>query len=152
MDADCLIKLVKAGLKELVVSHDTVVIPELVRREVVDVGKKKGHPDAAVVEKNIVAKTLQVAGRVSSERTGDEALVRTFQSGSYDAVATDDKKLVRLLKAANVPFVLPGVVLYSLQHRGLVSRETALRNLDQLSQFISDEEYGTIRLLLEERR
>ncbi len=102
-----------------------------------------------MVERNIAAKKLQVAGGGSSDRTGDEALVRTFQSGSYDAVATDDKKLIRLLKEAGVPFVLPGIVLYSLQQRGLVNRETALRSLDQLSDFISDEEYSTVRLLLE---
>ena len=149
MDADCLIKLVKAGLKELVVSHDTVVIPELVKKEVVDAGKEKGHPDATLVEKNIAAKRLQVARRTSSERTGDEALVRTFQSGRYDAVATDDRKLIRLLKAAGVPLVLPGIILHSLQQRGLINRESALTGLDQLSGFISDEEYSTVRLLLE---
>ena len=152
MDADCLIKLAKAGLKELVVSHDTVIIPELVRREVVDAGKKKGHPDATLVEKNISAKKLQVAAIASSERTGDEALIRTFQIGKYDAVATDDRKLIRSLKAAAVPFVPPGIILYSLHQRGIVNREMALGNLDRLSGFISDEEYSTVRLLLEGKR
>jgi rRNA-processing protein FCF1 len=152
MDADCLIKLTKAGLKKLVVNHNTVVIPETVKKEVVDAGKQKGYPDAALVEKNIAAKRLQVTGRASSERTGDEALARAFQSGRYDAVATDDRKLIRALKAADVPFVLPGIILYSLQQRGLVNQETALRGLDQLSHFISEEEYSTVRLLLEERK
>ena len=41
MDADCLIKLTKAGLKELVTTKDSVSIPEQVKREVVDAGKKK---------------------------------------------------------------------------------------------------------------
>jgi rRNA-processing protein FCF1 len=152
MDADCLIKLAKAGLKEMVVSHDTVVIPELVKREVVDAGIEKGFPDATLVEKNITAKKILVAKRVSSERTGDEALVRTFQSGRYDAVATDDRKLIRFLKTTEVPFVLPGIILYSLRRRGLIKQESALRGLDQLSHFISDEEYSTVRLLLEGRR
>ena len=35
MDADCLIKLTKAGLKEIVVTHCIVFIPEEVKREVV---------------------------------------------------------------------------------------------------------------------
>ena len=36
MDADCLIKLTKAGLKETVCQSDTVFIPAIVVREVVD--------------------------------------------------------------------------------------------------------------------
>jgi rRNA-processing protein FCF1 len=152
MDADCLIKLTKAGLKESVVAHDTVVIPEMVKKEVVDVGKEKRHQDAALVGDNIAAKKLQVARGASAERTGDEALIRTFRGGKYDAVATDDRKLIRLLKASDVPFVLPGTIIYFLQQRGLVTREMALRSLDQLSQFISEDEYSTIKLLLEGRK
>lgn len=151
MDSDCLIKLVKAGLKELVLAHDAVVIPEAVKKEVVDAGKEKGHHDATLVEKNIAAKRLQVAGKASSAATGDEALLRTFQNGRYDAAATDDRKLIRLLKAAGIPFVLPAVILLSLRQRKLLDREPALKALDQLSQFISDEEYSTVKLLLEER-
>ena len=52
MDADCLIKLTKAGLKELVAKKDSVSIPEPVKREVVDAGKKKQCSDAIAVEKN----------------------------------------------------------------------------------------------------
>lgn len=152
MDADCLIKLTKAGLKESVVHHETVVIPERVKNEVVDAGKEKGHLDADLVEENITAKRLQVARGASSERTGDEALMRTFRRGRYDAVATDDRKLIRLLKAADVPFVLPGTIIYFLHQRGLVTREMALRDLDRLSQFISEDEYSTVKLLLEEKR
>jgi hypothetical protein len=51
MDADCLIKLTKAGLKELVCRQDTVVIPNIVKYEVVDAGKAKDCDDAYVVEK-----------------------------------------------------------------------------------------------------
>jgi hypothetical protein len=40
MDADCLIKLTKAGLKELVATRYSVSIPEPAKREVVDAGKK----------------------------------------------------------------------------------------------------------------
>ena len=38
MDADCLIKLTKAGLKELIAGDAAISIPETVRREVVDAG------------------------------------------------------------------------------------------------------------------
>jgi len=151
MDADCLIKLTKAGLKELVVSHDTIVIPEMVRKEVVDAGKEKGCLDATLVEKNVATKRIQIAKGSPSHSTGDEALIKTFQGGRYDAVATDDRKLTRILKATDISFILPGLILYSLQQREIINRETALRSLDQLADCISDEEYSTVRLLMEEK-
>ena len=151
MDADCLIKLTKAGLKELIASHETIMIPEMVRREVVDAGKAKGCYDAVLVENNVAAKTIQIAKEPSSQETGDETVIETFQAGGYDAVATDDRKLIRSLKAANLPFVPPAVILYSLKQRGLINQETALKGLDDLAPFISDEEYSTVRLLLEEK-
>ena len=49
MDADCLIKLTKAGLKEFICQHDQIAIPRIVKREVVDAGKMKGYPDADLV-------------------------------------------------------------------------------------------------------
>jgi rRNA-processing protein FCF1 len=151
MDADCLIKLTKAGLKELAASHDTIVIPEMVRREVVDAGKAKGCHDATLVEKNVAAKTIQIAKEFSSQGTGDETVIETFRAGRYEAVATDDRKLMRNLKAANLPFVPPAVILYSLKQRGLINQAAALKGLDDLAPFISDEEYSTVRLLLEEK-
>ena len=105
-----------------------------------------------LVEENIAAKRLQVARGASSDRTGDDALMRTFRGGRYDAVATDDRKLIRLLKPADVPSVLPGTIIYFIPQRGLVTREIALRDLDQLSQFISEDEYSTVKLLLEGKR
>ena len=151
MDADCLIKLTKAGLKELVGTHDVIIIPEAVRKEVVEAGKDKGLADAALVEKNIQAKMVHIAKGSHSHGTGDEALIETFGAGGYDAVATDDRKLIRILKAADVAFVVPGIILYSLKERGLIRREMALRGLDQLADFISEDEYSTVRLLLEEK-
>ena len=45
----------------------------------------------------------------------------------------------------------PGIILYSLKARGMIRRETALKCLDQLTNFISPDEYSTVRLLLEEK-
>jgi rRNA-processing protein FCF1 len=151
MDADCLIKLTKAGLKELVATHDEITIPEAVRKEVVEAGKDKGLADAALVEKNIEGKRVQIAKGSHSHQMGDEALIEAFGAGSYDAVATDDRKLIRILRAAHVAFVVPGIILYSLTERGLVRPEAALKGLDQLADFISEDEYSTVRLLLEEK-
>jgi hypothetical protein len=53
MDADCLIKLTKAGLKEAICPFCAIMMPQAVYREVVDAGKRKRCEDAFVVEKNI---------------------------------------------------------------------------------------------------
>ena len=59
MDSDCLIKLAKAGLKEPVCSVFTVVIPQLVKKEVIDNGG--AHPESAVVARNVEQGVLSVA-------------------------------------------------------------------------------------------
>ena len=96
MDADCLIKLTKAGLKETVCRNDTVFIPSIVVREVVDAGKIKGCSDAFAVEKNI---SLNLISIIPDERvvyeTGDRTASDLFEPQKYDAVATDDAKLIR---------------------------------------------------------
>ena len=152
MDADCLIKLTKAGLKELICKHEKIVIPRIVKREVVDAGKSKGHPDAELIEKNIHHGLITLAKEVAlSHVNGDHALVATFKRGRYTAVATDDAKLTRILRATGIPFVLPALLIYSIYRRGLIGKAKGLNWLDQLSPFISEEEYSVTKFLLEER-
>jgi hypothetical protein len=50
MDADCLIKLTKAKLKEIVCNNFSVFIPQAVENEVVDNAGE--HPDAIIIKKN----------------------------------------------------------------------------------------------------
>lgn len=152
MDADCLIKLTKAGLKELICQNEKIVIPGVVKREVVDAGKSKGLPDAELVEKNIRRGIITIAKEVElNYGKGDQALVVLFKQGRYAAVATDDAKLIRILRAAGIPFVLPALLLYSFYRRGLIDQTKGLNGLDRLSPFISEEEYSVTKLLMEER-
>ena len=152
MDADCLIKLTKAGLKDLVGSKDVIFIPEVVQKEVVDAGKAKACADAFVVEKNIETHVVTVAEASSNSRTGDEALIAHFQSKKYDAVATDDARLARLLRVSGIPFILPALIIYHLLQDDMIDRKTALRALKRLAEFISDDEYSTVRLLMEKTK
>lgn len=149
MDADCLIKLTKAGLKELVCRHDAVVIPSAVEKEVVDAGKAKGCTDAFIVEKNIASKALSVIMHAEVLASGDSALAELFAKGRYDAVATDDSRLTRRLRALDIPFILPGLILYRLFKDGCIDKKKAVRTLKKLAEFISDDEYSTVRLLME---
>lgn len=150
MDADCLIKVTKAGFKDHVCRHDEIVIPTTVKKEVVDVGKAKGCLDADLVEKNIQNDLIRVSGEESLGYVkGDQALIEIFKQTQYDAIATDDAKLVRLLKSASIPFILPGIIIYSLYQRNIIDRPTALNWIDKLSDFISDDEYSMVKILVE---
>jgi rRNA-processing protein FCF1 len=152
MDADCLIKLTKAGLKDLVAEYNPLFIPAEVEKEVVDTGKDKGCADAFIVEGNIKAQKLTLIESTVQHLNGDEALTALFRADRYDAVATDDAKLVRRFRMHNIPYVLPALILFRLWWDKVISRELALSSLEQLSEFISEEEYSTVRLLMEKPR
>jgi len=152
MDADCLIKLTKAGLKELVTTKDSISIPEQVKREVVDAGKKKQCADAIAVEKNIGSKMISVIDVPVQVEKGDQALIAIYREEDYDAIATDDTKLSRRLKALNIPFILPALILYRLLKKSKIDYKTALWALQQISEFISEDEFSTVRLLMEKEK
>ena len=149
MDADCLIKLTKAGLKDFIGSNSDIFIPQIVQREIVDAGKEKKCSDAFIVEKNIEGGMIMIVENSSSCLKGDGALITLFRKEKYDAVATDDAKLTRLLRISAIPFILPGLIIYYLLQDGIIERKTALWALQQLAEFISEDEYSTVRLLME---
>ena len=149
MDADCLIKLTKAGLKEFIAENVAVSIPETVRREVVDAGKIKGCADSFAVEQNIEAQIIDVIEAPLDYTKGDHALVALFEEDKYDAIATDDAKLTRSLRAHGIPFILPGLIVHQLRKEGRISVITSHWALDQLAGFISEDEFSMVKLLLE---
>ena len=152
MDADCLIKLTKAGLKEFVGSKYNIFIPEVVKREVVDAGKEKRCSDAFAVEKNIDDNVLTIAEASSVYTIGDEALIALFRKEDYNTVATDDGKLIRRLKIASIPFILPGLIIYQLLENNIIDKKTAVAALNKLSEFISEDEFSAVRLLMERKK
>jgi rRNA-processing protein FCF1 len=152
MDADSLIKLTKAGLKEIVVTHIIVYIPEEVKREVIDAGKAKGCADALIVDTNIKANKLTLVDATRTYTHGDEAIINLFNKDNFDAVSTDDAKLIRRLKMHSIPFIIPGLIIYKLFKDKIIDREIALKALDSLSEFISADEHSVIHLLLREEK
>ncbi len=153
MDADCLIKITKAGIKEKICRQFEVVIPLTIKEEVVDAGKAKNYPDADLVEKNINAGLIVLeSGKSSKRMKGDRALLETFKNSQYTAIATDDAKLTRLLRPSGIPFILPALLIFSVWKRGAIDQTTALNWLEKLSTFISEDEYSMVRLLLEEKK
>lgn len=150
MDADCLIKLTKASLKELIVQNFEVFVPELVENEVVTQGKKFDCPDADIVESNIQKKAIKVVKHEAKYKKGDEALTHIFSTKTFQAIATDDAKLIRKLKVMQIPFLLPATLIYKLFTRRLLTKTESLNSLHQLKNFISDDEFTTTCLLLKE--
>jgi rRNA-processing protein FCF1 len=150
MDSDCLIKLAKAGIKENICQHFKITIPAIVKKEVVDAGKIKGLPDANRMEENINKDIIRVAGKESLIRLkGDQALIEFFKRGKYDAIASDDAKLIRILRLTGIRFILPGLLIYLIFQKNIIDKETALNWLEKLSPFISEDEYSVIKFLLE---
>lgn len=147
MDADCLIKLTKAHLKEEVCSCFTVAIPQQVKREVVDAGE--GHPDAAITAENLRIGILQLDRVKTSQRKREEAVLSAYRRGDYNGICSDDRRFVRRLRALGVPYLTPAVLVLLLARKGRLTCTDARVRLDALRSFISSDEYTLARLKLE---
>jgi len=133
----------------MVGSKMVIAIPDIVQKEVVDAGKEKDQADAFIVENNIRTGMIKIVKPASKYPTGDEALMALYREETYDAVATDDTKLTRYLRIKNIPFILPGLIIFQLERDNMINPQTALWALRQLSEFISEDEYSTVMLLME---
>jgi|SRR5208283_3943526 len=153
MDADCLIKLTKAGLKEDICRAFDVTLPRLVKKEVVDRGKARQLPDAFVVEKNLNEGMIKVKSDKSVKAVaGEKEALTLYQKGGFDAIGSDDKRFIRQLRLFNVPYVTPAVFLALMVKQGSVPVAEALKRLDALSAYISEDEYSAAKLFLANRR
>lgn len=139
MDADCLIKLTKAGLKERVCTTFTVVIPGMVQRETVD--RASRLPDAERIRENIKEGLVTVRGEAAQGRKGEEAVLELFRSGGFEAIATDDHRFLRHLMILGVPFAVPAVLIIALYRQGALDMAEATGALDSLRPHISEEQY-----------
>jgi rRNA-processing protein FCF1 len=148
MDADCLIKLTKAGLKEHTVALCNVTIPDAVYVEAVVAGKQKGCDDAIVIEANVSQKKINVLDQVTDSSKGDDALIELFDHELFSAVGTDDAKLVKRLRTNGIPFILPAVIILKFFETELIDQQKALRMLDQLSAFISSDEHAMVKAMI----
>ena len=146
MDADCLIKLTKAGLKDLVCRAFTVVIPATVKMEVVVNAKK--YPDGQVIRKNIEEKALAVDNKPSSSSKGEEAVFELFIRGAFDAVCSDDKRFIKRLRLFDIPYLTPAVLIAVLLREGRLTINEAEGKLEILKPFISDDEYDAVKIII----
>ena len=146
LDSDCLIKLVKSSLKEVVCRSFTIVIPPLVKKEVVEDSSEE--PDAMVVKDNLEKKLLAVSKQKQTVSKGEDAVFTVFQSGRYDAICSDDKRFIKRLRLFQVPYLTPAVLIAVLLKKGKLTVHEALQKLESLSPMISEEEYSTVKAAL----
>jgi rRNA-processing protein FCF1 len=146
MDADCLIKLAKAGLKEAVCASWAVSIPPLVKEETVD--RSPHRPDAVRIGENIRAGYLKVHDAGQGYVKGEDAVLSLFNSGGFNAVGTDDTRFIRHLRGLGIPYALPAVILVKLCQEKCMSNQEALDALAALRPYISDDEHAVAYLML----
>lgn len=155
MDSDCLIKLTKAGAKEAVTLAMKVYIPSMVKKETVDEVKERGYQDALTIEENIEKKVLKV---VKNRRNsfvkvpgtkGEMEAVALYSEGGYDAIASDDRRFLKKLDAAEIPYMTPTACVLYLYQSGKVGKSEVLRLLGRMRPFISGEEYRIALFYLE---
>ena len=159
-DADALIKLTKAGAKEIVAAAYTVWIPPAVQGETVVEGKAGGYPDAFQIEANIAAGYVCVvpAGQLQAGPEaelllgGEREVVAAWRSGAFDAMVSDDRRFLRLMTAFGVPFLTSGAVIVCLAQHRLIRQSQAHAILDALRPWISADEYSVYLLALQSGR
>lgn len=144
MDSDSLIKLTKAGAKEIVLSNIEVFIPPSVENETT--GGKEKFPDALRIHENINKGLLKVKNPPNSSFVknlgvkGGEAQVLMLHDGS-SAISSDDAKFLNLLENLNIPYLTPASIIVFLLKKGAIKKDESRKLLGNLKEFVSDEEY-----------
>lgn len=155
MDSDCLVKLTKAGAKETVIQAMEVHIPHLVKKETVDDAKNRGYRDAFVIEENIDKEGLHVVkhrGKASYQELlakGENEALSLYLTGGYDAIASDDRRFLKKLEAAGIPFLTPTACIIYLYKAEKMGKKATLDIIDDIKPFISSDEYLIAKFYLE---
>lgn len=158
VDSDALIKLTRAGIKELLVDTFKVHIPESVVRETVDEGKRLGCADAIIIEGNIAGKRIEVMRpegegppSLSLFSGGDREVVHCAVSKNFSTVVTDDAMLLEKLKALGISATVPAAMICAIGRKRRLSAKRVIGLLEALRPYISSDEYTTYLLIIEGR-
>ena len=148
MDADCLIKLTKAQLKEEVCAAFDVTVPARVIEEVMVAPDQ--HPECAVIQRNLERGLLAGLPDAKHHARGDEALLAVSgDSGEFAAIASDDKRFIRQLRLLGKPYLTPAVMVLWMVKHGRLQADAGLAALVRLAPMISDAEVALVRIRLQ---
>lgn len=144
MDSDSLIKLTKAGAKEIVLNNLEVCIPPSVMNETTE--SKDKFPDALKIHENINKGLLKIKDPPNSSFVkslgikGGEAQVLMLHDNT-SAISSDDSKFLNLLENLNIPYLTPASIIIFLLKKGTIKKDESKKFLENLKEFVSDEEY-----------
>lgn len=72
-----------------------------------------------------------------------------FFSLKADAIISDDKAFLEVLKENDVPFIIPSEVIARFVEVKAISREGGLRSLNMLKPYINEESYLAAKRVIE---
>jgi rRNA-processing protein FCF1 len=147
MDADCLIKLTKAQIKEDVCNAFEVIVPSKVHLEIMV--NASMHPECLVIQKNMENGKLNEVAEYQRAEKGEGAVLSLYQGGGYAGVASDDKRFINRLKVLGVPYITPAVFIVLLAKQKHIMIDEAFAKLENLSHLVSDDEVSIVKLKLE---
>ncbi len=163
-DAGPLIHLAKIGLPDLLrETYSNITIPLEVRAEAVDRGKEKGFADAFLIEEairngwiqvvnvKIPGEFLELCRQAGVDKGEAEVLRYAKENGGLGLL--DDEAPRDLARSLGIPVRGTMGVLVESVRRGRLTRQAALRKLDELSDllYMSSELYKLARRALEEQ-
>jgi len=170
-DADGLIKLGKSGVLPLLLSATEILVPAAVYEEAVRAGKKEMHEDAFELERTlrdggaeVVSDAEGGGGEVeellkdaSSLGAGERGAFRILHARGADAVLTDDRAFVNLLRRTQTRVLLPAAAIVLLARSGRIAAEDAIAALGRIEHLVRRDVYEEARqelkgLIGEERR
>ena len=147
MDADCLIKLTKARLKEAVCAAFEVEVPSWVCREVIRNASE--HPECIVIAENLANGLLREVAVPDEYTKGEDSTLAVYRTGGYEGIASDDKRFVRKLRLLGIPYFPAAVLLLLLVKAGHMTVVEGSQQLERLAPMVSDDEVVVVKLKLE---
>ncbi len=150
MDADCLIKLTKAQIKEDVCTAFEIVIPTKVHKEIMV--NSSSHPECSIIQANIDNEKLKEITKPDITNKGEESVLAVYRGGGYDAVASDDKRFIKKIRILGVPFITPAVFILLLVKERHITVDQGFIKLENLSYMVSNDETAIVKLKLETLR
>jgi len=159
LDSDGLIKLVKSSIVERLLRRFSCFVSSEVYEEVVTKGEVRLYEDAftveAPVEKNLLeVRRAEESGRAKAVLRGKEELglgektaLHLCFSLEADAIISDDKAFLKVLKENNVPFIIPSEVIARFVKMKVISKEEGLRSLNMLKSYINENYLAAKRVI-----
>jgi len=147
LDADALIKLNRAGILQIVLSHFDCTVPAAVYDEVVTKGSELRYPDASAIGEVVDGLAEIPPAHESKSVTGkgeeDVLAILATKPGAY--AVSDDRRFLRQLQASGVLYETPTDILVALYELGVVIQTDALIYLERLRDLIRPESYSEAR-------